>query len=168
MVPNDVNRQCWVCPAQVDGIHSQEDGERRQVMVVAATNFPWDVDEALRRRLEKRVYIPLPGLKEREELMRLSLRVKIKLALIRSYFQGFQSLPKIMHVCMKHKSLNCPRLHVRMNIGQDFRVGSRHGSLPGQAICSLNIHVCQSLRKGQLPTLTCIAVRKPSLDSAPP
>lgn len=60
---------------QVDGIHSQEDGERRQVMVVAATNFPWDVDEALRRRLEKRVYIPLPGLKEREELMRLNLRV---------------------------------------------------------------------------------------------
>ncbi len=46
-------------------------------MVVAATNFPWDVDEALRRRLEKRVYIPLPGLKEREELMRLNLRVRL-------------------------------------------------------------------------------------------
>ena len=60
---------------QVDGIHSQESGERRQVMVLAATNFPWDVDEALRRRLEKRVYIPLPGLVEREELMRLNLRV---------------------------------------------------------------------------------------------
>ena len=62
--------------AQVDGIHSQEDGERRQVMVLAATNFPWDVDEALRRRLEKRVYIPLPGPREREDLMRLNLRVR--------------------------------------------------------------------------------------------
>ena len=51
-----------VLPAQIDGIHSQQDGaaERRQVMVLAATNFPWDIDEALRRRLEKRVYIPLP------------------------------------------------------------------------------------------------------------
>lgn len=60
---------------QIDGIHSQEDGERQQVMVLAATNFPWDVDEALRRRLEKRVYIPLPGLREREELMRINLKV---------------------------------------------------------------------------------------------
>lgn len=61
---------------QIDGIHSQEERERRQVMVLAATNFPWDVDEALRRRLEKRVYIPLPGMQEREELMRLNLRVR--------------------------------------------------------------------------------------------
>ena len=44
-------------------------------MVLAATNFPWDIDEALRRRLEKRVYIPLPGPSEREELIRLSLKV---------------------------------------------------------------------------------------------
>ncbi len=44
-------------------------------MVLAATNFPWDIDEALRRRLEKRVYIPLPGAKERTELMNINLKV---------------------------------------------------------------------------------------------
>ncbi|CAK0786507.1 hypothetical protein CVIRNUC_009720 [Coccomyxa viridis] len=60
---------------QIDGMHSQrEDSARRQVMVLAATNFPWDIDEALRRRLEKRIYIPLPALPERQELLRLALK----------------------------------------------------------------------------------------------
>lgn len=47
-------------------------------MVLAATNFPWDIDEALRRRLEKRIYIPLPTQEGREALLHINLReVKI-------------------------------------------------------------------------------------------
>ncbi len=46
-----------------------------QVMVLAATNFPWDIDEALRRRLEKRIYISLPGTSERKDLMHINLKV---------------------------------------------------------------------------------------------
>ena len=41
----------------VDGVTS---ADGKLVMVLAATNFPWDLDEAFRRRLEKRIYIPLP------------------------------------------------------------------------------------------------------------
>jgi len=44
-------------------------------MVLAATNFPWDIDEALRRRLEKRIYISLPGSSERKDLMHINLKV---------------------------------------------------------------------------------------------
>lgn len=36
---------------QVDGVNNtgtNEDGTRKIVMVLAATNFPWDIDEALR------------------------------------------------------------------------------------------------------------------------
>ena len=47
---------------------------RRTVIVLAATNMPWDLDEALRRRLEKRIYIPLPDLDDRVELFRINMK----------------------------------------------------------------------------------------------
>ncbi|KAJ3283920.1 Katanin p60 ATPase-containing subunit A1 [Borealophlyctis nickersoniae] len=65
---------------QMDGISSAvtpatAEGEREPiVMVLAATNFPWQIDEALRRRLEKRIY-----LETRRELLKLNL-ASIKVA----------------------------------------------------------------------------------------
>ncbi|KAF7271679.1 katanin p60 isoform X2 [Rhynchophorus ferrugineus] len=59
---------------QMDGITANNDEPGKIVMVLAATNFPWDIDEALRRRLEKRIYIPLPTLDGREALLRINLR----------------------------------------------------------------------------------------------
>ena len=53
---------------------TDSEGGSKYVMVLAATNFPWDLDEALRRRLEKRVYIPLPDTNGREELLKINLR----------------------------------------------------------------------------------------------
>ncbi|EDV24698.1 uncharacterized protein TRIADDRAFT_25144 [Trichoplax adhaerens] len=60
---------------QMDGVDNStnEDGSKI-VMVLAATNFPWDIDEALRRRLEKRVYIPLPSAEGRHQLLKINLR----------------------------------------------------------------------------------------------
>lgn len=59
---------------QVDGVNVSTGEDRKIVMVLAATNFPWDIDEALRRRLEKRIYIPLPNFESRKELIKINLR----------------------------------------------------------------------------------------------
>ncbi|CAM9797905.1 unnamed protein product, partial [Laminaria digitata] len=48
-------------------------GAGKTVIVLAATNTPWALDEALRRRLEKRIYIALPSEVGRKELFRISL-----------------------------------------------------------------------------------------------
>ena len=46
----------------------------KNIMVLAATNRPQDLDEALRRRLEKRVYIPLPDAVGRRSLFEINLK----------------------------------------------------------------------------------------------
>ena len=56
---NNINGMFSVCLCCL-GVGGTVEGGPQLVMVLAATNFPWDLDEALRRRLEKRVYIPLP------------------------------------------------------------------------------------------------------------
>ena len=41
---------------QMQGVGSQND----QVLFLGATNLPWNIDEAMRRRFQKRIYIALP------------------------------------------------------------------------------------------------------------
>jgi len=68
---------------QMDGMNSANsananeqasDEQKKTITVIGATNRPWDLDEALRRRLEKRIYIPLPNEFGRKELFRINLK----------------------------------------------------------------------------------------------
>lgn len=62
---------------QMDGVGT--DSEDR-VLLIAATNRPQDLDEAVRRRLTKRVYIPLPDPVTREILIENLLKGNGKLS----------------------------------------------------------------------------------------
>ncbi|KAG5355737.1 putative AAA domain-containing protein [Yarrowia sp. B02] len=44
----------------------EREGDVQRVLVLAATNLPWGIDEAARRRFVRRQYIPLPEIETRE------------------------------------------------------------------------------------------------------
>ena len=58
---------------QFDGVNSNLD---KNVLVLAATNRPFDLDEACLRRLTRRIYLPMPDKVSRAALLRSKLTVK--------------------------------------------------------------------------------------------
>ena len=54
---------------QMDGVGNSGG----QLLVLGATNIPWELDAAIRRRFEKRVYIPLPDAEARSAMVKLNL-----------------------------------------------------------------------------------------------
>lgn len=54
---------------QMQGVGNDNDG----VLVLGATNIPWTLDAAIRRRFEKRIYIPLPEEQSRAEMFKIHL-----------------------------------------------------------------------------------------------
>jgi vacuolar protein-sorting-associated protein 4 len=54
---------------QMNGVGHDDTG----VLVLGATNIPWQLDPAIKRRFEKRVYIPLPGLEARKRMFEIHI-----------------------------------------------------------------------------------------------
>ncbi|VDB99362.1 unnamed protein product [Peniophora sp. CBMAI 1063] len=52
---------------QMNGVGHDDTG----VLVLGATNIPWSLDPAIKRRFEKRIYIPLPGLEARKAMFEI-------------------------------------------------------------------------------------------------
>ena len=47
--------------------------ENKNIIVIGETNCPWEIRPALLRRFENKIYIPLPDLKTRIELIKKNL-----------------------------------------------------------------------------------------------
>lgn len=60
----------WSDLAKAAAGRDQGDGDATRVLVLAATNLPWAIDEAARRRFVRRQYIPLPEPHVRESQLR--------------------------------------------------------------------------------------------------
>eukprot|EP01118_Nematostelium_gracile_P000330 TRINITY_DN1033_c0_g1_i1.p1 TRINITY_DN1033_c0_g1~~TRINITY_DN1033_c0_g1_i1.p1 ORF type:complete len:433 (-),score=120.43 TRINITY_DN1033_c0_g1_i1:79-1377(-) len=54
---------------KMNGVGNDTDG----ILVLAATNIPWALDAAIRRRFEKRIYIPLPEAQARANMFKIHL-----------------------------------------------------------------------------------------------
>ncbi|KAL1685867.1 AAA-domain-containing protein [Schizophyllum commune] len=54
---------------QMNGVGHDDTG----VLVLGATNIPWQLDNAIKRRFEKRIYIPLPGVEARRQMFQLNV-----------------------------------------------------------------------------------------------
>jgi len=54
---------------QMNGVGNDVDG----ILVLGATNIPWSLDPAIRRRFEKRIYIGLPELHARSKMVQIHL-----------------------------------------------------------------------------------------------
>lgn len=54
---------------QMDGVGKSTEG----VLLLGATNIPWGLDDAMLRRMERRVYIPLPDLHARARMFEIHL-----------------------------------------------------------------------------------------------
>lgn len=54
----------------MQGVGQKNDG----ILVIGATNIPWMLDSAIRRRFEKRIYIPLPDKIARTTMFKLHIK----------------------------------------------------------------------------------------------
>eukprot|EP00871_Galdieria_phlegrea_P005696 jgi/Galph1/613/GphlegSOOS_G5367.1 len=54
---------------QMQGVSNDSDG----ILVLGATNIPFSLDSAIRRRFERRIYIPLPNIQARERMFQIHI-----------------------------------------------------------------------------------------------
>ncbi|KAF8509276.1 hypothetical protein JB92DRAFT_2730503 [Gautieria morchelliformis] len=86
---------------EMDGLKTSRDAN---VIVIGATNRPFDLDDAVLRRLPRRLLIDLPGQKEREEILKIllhdeTLAAEVELEYLARRTESFSG-SDLKHLCV--------------------------------------------------------------------
>jgi len=106
----------------------------KTVMVLAATNLPWAIDEALRRRLEKRIYIPLHCTAARAEMFRLNchsvaLAPDVKFHELAKLTEGYSGAD-INGICRDASLMSMRSRIENLSVDQIKGLGAKHLETP--------------------------------------
>lgn len=100
----------------------KKEGDAGRVLVLAATNLPWDIDEAARRRFVRRQYIPLPEHHVREQQIR-------KLLSHQHQTLSDADIQVLVHVT---EGKTPPPLYMRVTIANNHRLFRLRHNCPSQ------------------------------------
>ncbi|KAL5275486.1 hypothetical protein ACFFRR_001386 [Megaselia abdita] len=108
---------------QMDGLNAPMQDDK-MIMVLAATNHPWAIDEAFRRRFEKRIYIGLPDDNTRQALLHLCLKDVnldggVDLKAVSDHLSGY-SCSDISNVC-RDAAMMAMRRHLCNRLPSEIR-----------------------------------------------
>ena len=129
---------------QMDGIARSE----AQVFVLAATNLPWQLDHAMLRRLEKRIFVDLPDAAARLQILRHCLHGRaaadVDLDSLAKRLTGFSASDV---VSVAKEAAMRPLRHLLQQLDMCGKQGQAPGAArgPGAAPCAAGLqHVAQA------------------------
>ena len=115
---------------QIDGFNTKKD---EKVLIIGATNKPWDLDEAIISRFQRKIYVPLPDDEAREAIFQIHLQdakssIYKSVLISRSEVFSGRDISTICHEAISHmvREMN-PRL-TELSAGQvsKYSLKSRH------------------------------------------
>jgi katanin p60 ATPase-containing subunit A1 len=108
---------------KLEGIDRAADNP--SVFVLAATNFPWDLDEALLRRFQKRIYIPLPDADGRMAILNMHLADLVEDFAIRDWAEQLEgySCADIANLCRDAAQIVFDERMEKMDPDEFMRMG---------------------------------------------
>ncbi|KAJ1938109.1 hypothetical protein FBU59_004546, partial [Linderina macrospora] len=136
--------------AEWDGMNTTR-GNTSRVMVMAATNRPFDLDDAILRRLPRRILVDLPGDTDRAKILEIHLKGEVMdpdvdLEAVAKRTQGFSG-SDLKNLCVA-AALAALRERVSQEVGEDGGIEALKATKAVGGVISLGMrHFEQALKK---------------------